>query len=73
MPQLFFAALTAGLLVLAPRVSLAAYDAQAIEDECRQIALEEGIPVEEVAAFVAECVAQATLEDSGRGSEAGNE
>ena len=62
---LILAAVSTTSLALAPVYALASDDTEEMEQECRDMAMEEGVASEEIADYIADCVAE--IRASGEG------
>ena len=69
MKKLTFAALAVSSLILTPLSAYASEESEEIEKQCRQAAMDEGIAAEEIADYIADCVAKNQEEEAGEGSE----
>ena len=57
MKKLVVAVLTISTFTVAPVYAYASADPEEIRDACSQVAIDEGVPADELAAFIAECIA----------------
>ena len=70
MKKLTLAALIASAFVFASVPAVASVDQEQIEEECREAALAEEVATDEMADYIAECVAAtAAAEEEGEGKE----
>ena len=69
MKNLIVAALCTASLALVSVSALASDDKEEMEQECRDMAMEEGIASDEMADYIADCVAEMRANDEGGYSE----
>jgi|GEM_PF-3804660 len=65
MKKLIFAALSTASLALVPVYALASDDTEEMEQECREMAMEDEVAAEEMAEFIDDCLAE--MRASGEG------
>lgn len=68
MKKLIAAALAVSAFALAPLCAFASDDKDEFERECRQAAMDEGVPAEDVANYIADCVAENLAGRQGEGA-----
>jgi hypothetical protein len=69
MRKLIVAALSAASLTLVSVSAFASDDREQMEEECRKAAMEEGVASEDMADYVADCVAEMLAGGEGEGEE----